>query len=106
MKIKFTDSFIRSLKATGKPYSRGDTEHKGMLVRVSATGRRVFAMAYHAKADQQTRFLTFGQYPDVTLADAFRRHADARAAIENGENPQAEKAEARVQKKARSPSRN
>ena len=36
----------------------------------------------------------------MTLADAFRRHADARAAIENGEDPQSAKTEARTQKKS------
>jgi hypothetical protein len=101
MKVKFTDSFIRALKATGKAYSHGDTEHRGLMIRVSATGGKTFAMAYHAKADQKTRFLTFGRYSDVALADAFRRHTDARAAIENGEDPQATKAVARAQKKAR-----
>ena len=63
MKIKFTDSFIKALKATGEPYSHGDTEHRGLMVRVSATGTKTFALAYHSKADQKTRFLTFGQYP-------------------------------------------
>jgi integrase len=96
MKIKFTDSFIRSLKATGKPYSHGDTEHKGLMIRVSATGTRTFALAYHSKADQKTRFLTFGQYGDVGLADAFAAHAKARAALASGEDPQAEKAEERA----------
>ncbi|MGY3122757.1 integrase [Bradyrhizobium sp. S3.14.4] len=100
MKAKFTDSFIRALKPTGKAYSHGDTEHRGLMIRVAATGGKTFAMAYHAKADQKTRFLTFGRYPDVTLADAFRRHADARAAIENGEDPQATKATIRAQKKS------
>ena len=80
MKIKFTDSFIRALKATGKNYSHGDSEHRGLMVRVSATGGKTFAMAYHAKADQRTRFLTFGRYPDVTLADGatyrLSRHRD------------------------------
>ncbi len=106
MKIKFIDSFIRSLKATGKPYSHGDTEHRGLMVRVSATGSKTFALAYHSKADQKTRFLTFGAYPEVTLADAFRRHAEARAALANGADPQATKVETREQKKAQSPSRN
>ncbi|UPT98876.1 integrase family protein [Bradyrhizobium barranii subsp. apii] len=100
MKIKFTDTFIRALKATGKAYSHGDTEHRGLMIRVGATGGKTFAMAYHAKANQKTRFLTFGRYPDVTLADAFRRHADARAAIENGDDPQAAKATDRAQKKS------
>jgi hypothetical protein len=100
MKIKFTDTFIRGLKATGQAYSHGDTEHRGLMIRVAATGGKTFAMAYHAKADQKTRFLTFGRYPDVTLADAFRRHADARAAIENGDDPQAAKVADRAQKKS------
>jgi Arm DNA-binding domain len=90
MKIKFTDSFIKSLKATGKPYSHGDTEHKGLLVRVSATGTKTFALAYHSKAVQKTRFLTFGQFGDTSLAGAFAAHAKARAALANGEDPQAE----------------
>ncbi len=99
-KIKFIDSVIRKLKATGKPYSHGDTEHRGLMIRVAATGGKTFAMAYHSKADQKTRFITFGKYPDVTLADAFRRHAEARAAIEKGEDPQAQKAEQRALKKS------
>lgn len=100
MKIKFTDSFIRSLKATGKPYSHGDTEHRGLMVRVSTTGAKTFALAYHSKTDQKTRFLTFGQYGDMTLADAFRRHAEARAALANDEDPQAAKVEERALKKS------
>src|SRR3954467_2887843 len=99
MKIKFTDSFIRSLKPTGKPSRHGDTEHRGLRVRVSATGSKTFALAYHSKADQKTRWLTFGQYGDITLGDAFRRHAEARAALANGGNPQADKAEERALKK-------
>src|SRR5688572_28862765 len=100
MKIKFTDSIIRALKATGKPYSHGDTEHKGLMIRVSATGTKSFALAYHSKADQKTQFLTFGQYGDMTLADAFRRHAEARAALANDEDPQVAKVEQRAQKKS------
>ncbi len=100
MKTKFTDGFIRALKANGKAYSHGDTEHRGLMIRVAGSGGKTFAMAYHAKADQKTRFLTFGRYPDVTLADAFRRHADARAAIENGDDPQAAKVADRARKKS------
>jgi hypothetical protein len=54
-KIKFTDPVIKGLKATGKPYSHGDTEHKGLMIRVSATGTKTFALAYHSKANQRTR---------------------------------------------------
>src|SRR3954468_5583576 len=99
MKIKFTASFIRSLKPTGKPYSHGDTEHRGLMIRVSATGTKTFALAYHSKADQKTRFLTFGQYGDVTLSDAFAAHAKPRAALVNGDDPQAAKIETRIAKK-------
>src|ERR1041384_7125710 len=100
MKTKFTDIFIKGLKVTGKPYSHSDTGHRGLLIRVSATGTKTFALAYHSKVDQKTRFLTFGQYGDVSLADVFGRHAEARAALANGKDPQAEKAEERTQKKS------
>ena len=70
------------------------------MVRVSATGTKTFALAYHSKADQKTRFLTFGQYGDITLADAFARHAKARAALANGDDPQAAKVEQRALKKS------
>lgn len=99
-KIKFTDSVIKALKPTGKPYSHGDTEHRGLMVRVSATGTKTFALAYHSRADQKTRFLTFGQYGDITLADAFDRHAKARAALASGEDPQAAKVQQRALKKS------
>src|SRR3954471_17794678 len=100
MKIKFTDSFIRSLKPTGKPYSHGDSEHRRLMVRVSATGTKTFALAYHSKSDQKTHFLTFGQYGDMGLADAFAAHAKTRAALANGQDPQAGKAEERALKKS------
>lgn len=100
MKIKFTDPVIKGLKATGKSYSLGDTEHKGLMVRVSAAGSKTFALSYHSKAAQKTRFLTFGKYPKVALADAFRRHAKARAEIEEHGDPQADKVEERALKKS------
>ena len=100
MKIKFTDSSIKALKATGQPYSRGDTGHRGLLVRVSATGTKTFALAYRSRANHKTRLLTFGQYGEITLADAFDRHAKARASIANGEDPQADKIEQRALKKS------
>src|SRR3954469_7088490 len=96
MKIKFTDPAIRSLKETGNVYGRGDSEHKGLMVRVSASGAKTFQFAYHSKTAQKTRFLTFGQYPQVTLADAFARYKVAAAAIANGEDPQADKVEERA----------
>src|SRR5258708_1243442 len=99
-KIKFIDSVIKGLEATGEPYSVVDTEHKGLMVRASATATRSFVLPYHPKGTRQPRFLTFGQYPEVTLADAFRRHAEARADIANGKDPQAVKAEERALKKS------
>jgi hypothetical protein len=75
VKTKFTDGFIRGLKATGKPYGHGDSEHRGLMVRVAAAGRKVFALAYHSKADQKTRFLTIGEYPHVTTPSPHMRGA-------------------------------
>ena len=101
MKNKFVDRCIKDLKPKDKPYSYGDTGHRGLMVRVNPSGAKVFMLAYHSKAEQKTKFLTIGRYGDITLADAFAAHATARAAIAKGEDPQAEKIEAREQKKAR-----
>src|SRR6186713_3338197 len=100
MKKKFTDAFIRSLGATGKSYGFGDTEHKGLMVRVSATGTRSFGIAYRSRTTGKVAFYTIGHYPEVSLADAFRRHAGVRNAIALGQDPQAAKVETRELKKS------
>jgi len=100
MKKKFTDAFIRSLGATGKSYGFGDTEHKGLMVRVAATGTRSFGIAYRSRTTGKVAFYTIGHYPEVSLADAFRRHAGVRNAIALGQDPQAAKVETRELKKS------
>ena len=38
MKTKFTDSFIKGAEGDRQAYSRSDTEHRGLMMRISATG--------------------------------------------------------------------
>ena len=101
MKKKFTDALIRSLGATGKAYAFGDIEHKGLMVRVTPKGTRSFGIAYRSKITGKVAFYTIGHYPEVSLADAFRRHAEVRNAIALGQDPQAAKVETRELEKKR-----
>ena len=101
MRTKFTDTFIRSLKATGKPYAVSDTSCKGLLVRVSAQGSKAFALAFHSPVRGKTAYLTFGRYPDVSLKAAHERAAAARVDIAAGRDPQGDKIEARATQKKR-----
>ena len=71
MKRKFTDQFIKSLKTTGKAYSYGDTEHRGLRVRVSGNGIKIFSFAYRSRVDGKPRTLSFGECGQLTLLDAF-----------------------------------
>ncbi|WP_211625360.1 tyrosine-type recombinase/integrase [Paraburkholderia domus] len=80
-----TDIKIRALKPTpGKTLTKhGDRD--GLYVAVLASGVRSFRFDYIFRGRGQT--LTFGRYPDVTLAAARAKLADARKLLADGENP-------------------
>lgn len=84
--MKLTDMLLRNLKPQAQRYLVwGD---HGLGVRVSPKGKKSFVYMY--RHEGKARFLTLGDYPRMTLADAHKAHAEARKKVEQGLDPGAE----------------
>jgi integrase len=83
--MKFTDRQIKALKPRKERYEVWETNGKGFGVRVSSTGRKSFIFLY--KFQGTSRRITFGNYPEMSLADAHAAHAKSRQLLEQGSDP-------------------
>ncbi|QXP89103.1 tyrosine-type recombinase/integrase [Methylococcus capsulatus] len=81
------DIEARRAKPKDKPYKLADD--RGMYLLVTPQGGKLWRMNYRIEGKQKT--LSFGQYPDVTLADARSRRDDARRLLAQGIDPGAER---------------
>ena len=97
--LSFTDKGIKYLQSTEKRrvvWARGLT---GLGIRVSPSGTKSFVYKYDV--DGQDRWLTFGQYPKLKLAEALRKYAEALEKLEAGDDPAEENVQAnRASRKA------
>jgi integrase len=84
--MKLTDMLLRNLKPQVHRYMIW-ADH-GLGVRVSPKGKKSFVYMY--RLEGKARFMTLGDYPKMTLADAHKAHADARKKVEQGIDPGAE----------------
>ena len=86
-----TDATIRAAKPTEKPYKLSDGE--GLYLLIKANGARLWRFKYRYAGKEKR--LSLGTYPDTGLADARRKHGEARkllaAGIDPGERRKAEK---------------
>ena len=80
---KFTDRFIDGLKL--KPTRYEVWEDRGFGVRVSPRGVKAWVWLYHF--DGRPRRMTLGTYPELKLADAHVKLADARKLLTKGVDP-------------------
>ena len=82
-----TDTLIRKVKPTEKPYKLADSG--GLYLDVRPTGQRFWR--YRFRIDGKESIFTIGEYPSVSLADARRKRDDAKALVKQGKNPTAER---------------
>ena len=99
--MKFTDRQIKALKPKKERYEVWETNGKGFGVRVSSTGRKSFIFLY--KFQGTSRRITFGNYPEMSLADAHAAHAKSRQLLEQGSDPATVEQDAKEESR-RSPS--
>lgn len=85
--MPLSDLKIRNLKAAEKPYKVADGG--GLYIQVTPTGSKLWRLRYRYDGKQQ--LLSFGSYPDVSLARARERRQEARALLADGVNPAAKK---------------
>ena len=79
---------------TAKPGRHGDG--RGLFLYVKPTGSRSWVLRYQVQG--RRRDLGLGAYPDVSLAMARERAAEARRLIANGEDPITKKQQAKPKK--------
>jgi integrase len=83
--MKFTDRTIAGLKPRSERYEVWETGRKGLGVRVSTEARKTFIYMYRFQG--KARRMSLGVYPQMSLADAHLRHAEAQKVLEQGIDP-------------------
>ncbi|QJR05364.1 DUF4102 domain-containing protein [Sphingobium yanoikuyae] len=74
---------VRYASRRSKDYKLGDGG--GLYLLVRPTGSRLWRMKYRFNGKE--KLLSFGRYPEVTLASARLRRAEAKLALARGEDP-------------------
>src|SRR5271157_1408280 len=69
-----TDTAIKRSRPAAKPYKLADG--KGLYLLVNPSGSKLWRWKY--RHEGREKLMPFGVYPDVSLADARLRHAEAR----------------------------
>jgi integrase len=92
MKVKLTDTGIRSYQPRAVQYAIGDSACPGLCLRITPKGVKTFAFAYRNKGTGKVAWLTLGRYPDVPLGQARELTNDARKTVAAGAIPLAAKA--------------
>lgn len=93
--MALTHTAIQALKPAAKPYSKPDG--LGLILYVQPSGAMWWRFRYriHGKA----KMLSFGVYPDVSLAQARSKRDDARALVADGIDPSEARKDAKAQAK-------
>ena len=90
-KDKLTDSRLRTAKPEAKEYNLSDGD--GLYLRVKPNGTRLWIFNYYKPSDKKRANISFGPYPDVTLAAARERRREARALLAQNIDPKHHKEE-------------
>lgn len=85
-KDKLTDSKLRTAKPEDKEYNLSDGD--GLYLRVKPNGTKLWLFNYYRPDNKKRANLSFGAYPDVTLAIARERRRHARSLLSEGIDPQ------------------
>jgi len=89
--MPLSDAKVRNAKSRSKPYKIADGESLFLLVMPS--GSKYWRLKYFFAGKERT--LALGVYPDVNLADARERRAEARKLLAAGNDPGQAKKEAK-----------
>jgi len=82
-----SDTAIKHARSAEKPYKL--TDGKGLFLLVAPSGGKLWRWKYRFEGKE--KLMPLGAYPDVSLAEACRRHAEARTLLASGSDPMAER---------------
>ncbi len=82
-----TDAAVRAAKPAEKPYKL--TDRAGLYLHVTPAGSKLWRMRY--EFDRKEKLLSFGPYPDISLAEARDSRENAKRLLRQGRDPRLEK---------------
>jgi integrase len=94
--MPLTDTEVRKAKAQNEAYRLSDSG--SLYLWVTPAGGKLWRWAY--KHESKEKLMSFGKYPEVSLALARERHAEARKLLANGLDPMAQRKAAKTAQKA------
>jgi integrase len=94
--MALTDIALKKLKPADKPYRRSDGGN--MFIEVKPNGSKLWRMAYRYNGKQ--KLMSFGVYPDVSLARAREKRQAAKVLLADGIDPMAKAREIKAEKAA------
>src|ERR1700733_1776989 len=83
MPLALSDAKARNAKPRPKPYKMSDGE--GLFLVVMPSGSKYWRLRYFFQGKE--KLLALGVYPEITLADARHRRAEARKVLAAGNDP-------------------
>ena len=87
-----TNTEVKQAKPRDKDYTLSDGD--GLQLRVKTTGSKLWILKYSHPISKKRTNISFGKYPDVSLADARKRRAEAKKLLANNIDPKTHKDEA------------
>lgn len=81
--MQLTDTAIKKAKPADKPYKL--TDGRGLYLFITPAGGKHWRMRYEIQGKEKV--VTFGPYPDVSLADAREQRDKARSTLREGLDP-------------------
>lgn len=92
-----TNTAVKQAKPKDKEYSLNDGD--GLALRIKITGAKQWIFNYYRPFSKKRANISFGQYPEVSLAEARKQRAKARALVAKDIDPKSHKDEIAQQKK-------
>jgi len=89
--VPLTNTQVKLSKPHDKEYTLSDGD--GLQLRVKTNGSKLWVLKYSHPISKKRTNISFGKYPDVSLADARKRRADARKLLANNIDPKTHKDE-------------
>src|ERR1017187_2436348 len=94
--MALTDTEVRKARPAEKPYRLSDGG--SLYLWVTPAGGKLWRWAY--KHEGKEKLMSFGKYPDVSLALARERHGEARKLLAQGIDPMEERKAAKTAEKS------
>lgn len=95
---RLSDRQLKAVKATGKDFVLSDGD--GLQLRVRASGSMMWNFNYREPLTRSRLNMALGPYPDLSLANARKKAAEARELLALGIDPKTQRDEVRQAKLA------